>query len=60
MIQHIHIDDMADPVVTPSLAAWREGPADFPCPLTPRRCSPAQRPKPASPTLVRTPVFVSG
>jgi len=34
MIQHIHIDDMADPVVTPSLAAWREGPADFPCPLT--------------------------
>ncbi|MBS0474239.1 MAG: sulfotransferase [Proteobacteria bacterium] len=30
----IRIDDMADPVVTPALAAWREGPADFPCPLT--------------------------
>lgn len=30
----IHIDDMADPVVTPELAAWREGPDDFPCPMT--------------------------
>lgn len=30
----IHIDDMADPVPTPELAAWREGPADFPCPLS--------------------------
>lgn len=34
MMQHIHIDDMAEPVVTSALAAWREGPADFPCPLT--------------------------
>ena len=30
----IRIDDMADPMLTPDLAAWREGPADFPCPLT--------------------------
>lgn len=30
----IRIDDMADPVLTPELAAWREGPADFPCPMT--------------------------
>ena len=30
----IRIDDMADPVLTPDIAAWREGPADFPCPLT--------------------------
>lgn len=30
----IHIDDMADPVVTPELAAWREGPDGFPCPMT--------------------------
>lgn len=30
----VRIDDMADPVVTPDLAAWREGPADFPCPMT--------------------------
>ena len=30
----IHIDDMADPALTPELRAWREGPADFPCPLT--------------------------
>ncbi len=30
----IHIDDMADPVLTPDLAAWREGPADFPGPLS--------------------------
>lgn len=29
----IHIDDMAHPVVTPALAAWREGPAGFPCPM---------------------------
>ncbi len=30
----IRIDDMADPVVTPELAAAREGPADFPDDLT--------------------------
>lgn len=30
----IHIDDMADPVVTPELAAWRAGPPDFPCPMS--------------------------
>jgi hypothetical protein len=30
----IRIDDMADPVMTPELAAWRDGPADFPCPMT--------------------------
>lgn len=30
----IRIDDMADPVVTPELAAAREGPADFPDYLT--------------------------
>lgn len=34
MTRIIHIDDMADPVVTPALAAWREGPPGFPCPLT--------------------------
>jgi hypothetical protein len=34
MTQAIHIDDMADPVVTPPLLAWRDGPADFPCPLS--------------------------
>lgn len=30
----IHIDDMADPVVTPELSAWRQGPANFPCRMT--------------------------
>ncbi len=30
----IRIADMADPALTPELVAWREGPADFPCPLT--------------------------
>ncbi|MFY7838196.1 MAG: sulfotransferase family protein [Novosphingobium sp.] len=30
----IHIHDMADPAITPALLAWREGPADFPCPMT--------------------------
>ncbi len=30
----IHIADMAEPVLTPDLLAWREGPADFPCPMT--------------------------
>lgn len=30
----IRIDDMADPVITPELAAAREGPADFPDDLT--------------------------
>jgi hypothetical protein len=30
----IHISDMANPDITPSLAAWREGPVGFPCPLT--------------------------
>ncbi|MCX7283504.1 MAG: sulfotransferase [Novosphingobium sp.] len=30
----IHIADMADPEITAELAAWREGPADFPCPMT--------------------------
>ena len=29
----IHIADMADPALTPALIAWREGPADFPCPM---------------------------
>ena len=30
----IHIADMADPALTPALIAWREGPADFPCPMS--------------------------
>lgn len=30
----IRIDDMADPALTPALAAWREGPADLPCPMS--------------------------
>lgn len=29
----IHIHDMAEPVLTPELLAWREGPADFRCPM---------------------------
>ena len=34
MTRLIEIADMADPVVTPQLTAWREGPADFPCPMS--------------------------
>ena len=30
----IRIDDLAEPVLTPALEAWRAGPPDFPCPLS--------------------------
>ncbi len=30
----IRIDDLADPIVSPELAAWREGDPTFPCPMS--------------------------